>query len=409
MKILFLDQSGQLGGAELCLTEIAKSYRDRCLVGLLADGPFRSSLEQHQIPVQVLIDRPLQVRKESGWIQGLSSLGQLLPLIAKVAHLSRDFDLIYANTQKAMVVGALASLISRRPLVYHLHDILSHDHFSSANLHLAVTLANRFAALVLATSEAAKQAFISAGGQPDRVEVVYNGFDPQAYQCDRSQVERIRQNLGLQGKFVVGHFSRLSPWKGQHVLIEALKSCPPDVTAILVGDALYGEQAYGESLQAQVNELGLSQRVQFLGFRSDVVPLMHACDAIVHSSTAPEPFGRVIAEAMLCGRPVIAAQAGGALELVQPGQTGWLVPPADPEKLAAAIQFCHQQSDWVKEVADQAQRFAKQQFNHGTIHQQIAQFLDRLIRRSPNSSLATQDLQRPMPTGISADPLNQQR
>lgn len=409
MKILFLDQSGQLGGAELCLTEIAKPYRDRCLVGLLADGPFRSVLEQHQIPVQVLTNQPLQVRKQSGWLQGVGSLGQLLPLIAKVAHLSRDFDVIYANTQKAMVVGALASLISQRPLVYHLHDILSQDHFSSANLRLAVTLANRFAALVLATSEAAKQAFITAGGRPDRVEVVYNGFDPQAYQCDRETVERIRQELELQGKFVVGHFSRLSPWKGQHVLIEALKFCPTDVTAILVGDALYGEQAYRESLQAQVNEAGLSQRVHFLGFRSDVVALMHACDAIVHSSTAPEPFGRVIAEAMLCSRPVIAAQAGGALELVEPGKTGWLVPAADPAKLAEAIQFCRQQSAWVKEVAAQAQIVAQQRFNYRTIHQQIASLIDRLTCRSPNRSVAAQELQPPMPTGISADPLNQQR
>ena len=106
--------------------------------------------------------------------------------------------------------------------------------------------------------------------------------------------------MGLGDRFVIGHFSRLSPWKGQHILLEALVHCPADVVAILVGDALFGEQDYVQTLKAQVESLGLQNRVHFLGFRSDIVPLMHACDVVAHTSTAPEPFGRVIAEAMLC-------------------------------------------------------------------------------------------------------------
>src|SRR6476646_6449847 len=159
MKILFLDQSGKPGGAELCLLDSAKPYRDRCLVALLADGPFRDLLEQQQIPVQVLSSVGIQVRKDSSWRQGLGSVTQLLPLITKVVQLSRNYDLIYANTQKALVVGALAALISRRPLVYHLHDILSPDHFSSMNRRIAVTLANRCASLVIDNSEASKAEF----------------------------------------------------------------------------------------------------------------------------------------------------------------------------------------------------------------------------------------------------------
>ena len=123
MKILFLDQSGKPGGAELCLIDIAKPYRDSCLVGLFADGTFKQLLEEQNIPVQVLATQGIEVRKESGLAKGLGSLGQLVPLINRVAALSRNYDLIYANTQKALVVGAIASFLSRRPLVYHLHDI----------------------------------------------------------------------------------------------------------------------------------------------------------------------------------------------------------------------------------------------------------------------------------------------
>jgi glycosyltransferase involved in cell wall biosynthesis len=375
MKILFLDQSGKPGGAELCLLDIAKPYRDRCLVGLFADGPFKDLLQQQQIPVQVLASQPLQVRKESSLLQGLSSLGQLAPLIVQVAQKARAYDLIYANTQKALVVGAIASWVSRRPLVYHLHDILSAEHFSRTNLRLAVTLANRFASLVIANSQASLAAFVAAGGRSQLVSVVYNGFEPQLYQQHQFHSQQIKQQLGLKG-FVVGHFSRLSPWKGQHILLQALTHCSPDVTAILVGDALFGEQDYVEYLHQQVAALGLEQRVQFLGFRSDVIPLMAACDLVAHTSTAAEPFGRVIVEAMLCGRPIVAAQAGGAVELVETGKTGWLVPPKDPLQLAKIINTCYQQPELSQAIAQQAKMTASQRFQLSTINQQIAQLLE---------------------------------
>lgn len=377
MKILFLDQSGKPGGAELCLIDIAKPYRDSCLVGLFTDGPFRHLLEQQHIPVQVLATQPLQVRKESNLAQGLASLGQLAPLVAQVALLSRKYDIIYANTQKALIVGTLASFFSRCPLVYHLHDILSLDHFSRTNRRLAVTVANARASLVIANSKASQAAFVEAGGRKDIVDFVYNGFEPEFYQNHKSDPVQIKQQLGLDGQFLVGHFSRLSPWKGQHILLEALAHCPEDVSAILVGDALFGEQDYVKHLHERVAALGLEERVRFLGFRSDIVPLMAACDLVAHTSIAPEPFGRVIVEAMLCGRPVVAARAGGAVELVETGKTGWLVPPGDYRELAAAITTCRQQPELTTTIAHQALLQASLRFHLSAINQQIAQLLCR--------------------------------
>ncbi len=380
MKILFLDQSGKPGGAELCLIDIAKPYRDSCLVGLFADGSFRHLLEQQHIPVQVLATEPIQVRKESSLAQGLSSLSSLMPLITRIARKAREYDVIYANTQKALVVGALASFFSDRPLVYHLHDILSPDHFSQTNRRIAVTLANARASLVIANSQASQAAFVAAGGRERLTEVVYNGFQPELYQSNESNSSQLRQQLGLDGRFIVGHFSRLSPWKGQHILIEALAHCPKDVTAILVGDALFGEQDYVQHLHQRVAELGLEGRVQFLGFRSDIVPLMSACDLVAHTSTSPEPFGRVIVEAMLCGRPVVAAAAGGAVELVQHGHTGWLVAPGEPTLLADVITSCQNQPLDAASLAHQGQMYASQRFDLKTINQQLERLLYRAVK-----------------------------
>ena len=396
MKILFLDQSGKLGGAELCLLDLAKAYPD-ALLGLFEDGQFRELAEQNQVSVKVLSDSAIAVRKESSWLTGLSSLGQLIPLVANVTQLSRDYDLIYANTAKALVVGAIASWISRRPLVFHLHDILSLDHFSSTNRRLMVTLCNRFVSRVIAVSQASLTSFIEAGGRPEIAVRVYNGFQPEDYgdndlgeKRQHNMAQQLRDQLGLHDRFVVGHFSRLSPWKGQHILIDALAQCPTEVIAVLVGDALFGEQDYVQELHAQVARLGLSDRVHFLGFRSDVVPLMMMCDLITHTSTAAEPFGRVIVEAMLCGKPIIAADAGGVLEIVESGVTGWLVPPGNAQRLAETINHCRDDWENTQAIAQQGRQQAKQRFSLTTTRQQVRQILEQVISArspQPNRSL----------------------
>jgi glycosyltransferase involved in cell wall biosynthesis len=184
----------------------------------------------------------------------------------------------------------------------------------------------------------------------------------------------------------------LSPWKGQHILIEALTYCPKEVTAILVGDALFGEQDYVQQLHKQVAELGLEDRVKFLGFRSDIPQLMAICDLVAHTSTAPEPFGRVIVEAMLCGRPIVAAQSGGAIELIEPGINGFLVPPGKPHQLAEVINTCHNQPEYTIAIAQSAYEIASRRFHQTNIDRQIADLLGQNIyltcRNTPLLSLS---------------------
>jgi len=378
MRILFLDQSGKPGGAELCLLDIAKHYRSNCLVGLLADGSFRELLEQQQIPVEILTRQPIQVQKESGLWQGLKSIGQLIPLMRRVARLACEFDVIYANTQKALVVVVIASLFSKRSLVYHLHDIVSADHFSAINRQIIITLANRFASLVIANSQATQAAFVAAGGRQELTTVVYNGFQAEQYQPSATERSQLRQTLALNDHFVIGHFSRLSPWKGQHLLLHALAQCPETVTAVFVGDALFGEEEYVQHLHRLVDQLKLQERVTFLGFRSDIPQLMAACDLVAHTSIAPEPFGRVIVEGMLCGTPVIAAAAGGAMEIIEHGKTGWLVPPGDTCKLAATIHHCYQNQADMVAIAHHAQQVARDRFNLLVTNQQIDHLLQQI-------------------------------
>lgn len=379
MNILFLDQSGKLGGAELCLLDIASYFHPNCKVLLLSDGPFAQALYEHGIKAEVLASTTVNVRKGSNLLQGTAGLAQAMPTIARVVAQAKNYDLIYANTPKALIVGALASILCNRPLVYHLHDIISADHFSAVNRRILVALASR-AALVIANSKASKAAFIKAGGRVQYLNVVYNGFNLSAYEVPQESRQALRQSLQLGESFIVGHFSRLAPWKGQHILIEALSQCPETVKALLVGDALFGEEDYVASLHHLVQDLGLQDRVKFLGFRQDIPQLMTACDLVVHSSTAPEPFGRVIVEAMLSGTPVIAAAAGGAMELIDHGYTGWLCPPSDAPALAKQIFSVLAQPEISKTIAQTAQQRATTCFSGKCINQQIGCLLNYLSR-----------------------------
>ena len=378
MKILFLDQSSGLGGAELCLADIAYPYRETSLVAVFNEGPFPEYLRHHDIPVETLIQKAIEFQKASGIWQGLKSGSQILSLVSQVRDLSQQYDVIYANTQKALVVAALASVLGGRPFVYHLHDIVSPEHFSATNRVLITRLAS-MARLIIANSQASKQAFLAAGGRARDIRVIYNGFRPEDYDSSDAERQALRHSLGLsEDQFVVGHFSRISPWKGQHILLDAISRAPEHVVAILVGDALFGEDDYGQRLRQDIERLGLGNRVRFLGFRSDIPQLMNSCDLVAHTSIAPEPFGRVIVEAMMCHRPVVAANAGGATELIQHGRTGWLTPPGDAEKLTQVILNGCNHPELVKQVAEAGYQSAYQRFNLTHINQQLKDAIEQV-------------------------------
>jgi len=110
---------------------------------------------------------------------------------------------------------------------------------------------------------------------------------------------------------------------------------------------------------------------------------MGVCNLMAHTSTAPEPFGRVIVESMLCGTPVVAAKAGGVMELIEHNKTGWLIPPKDATALAAIINQCLEQPQHAQTIAQQAYQSASQQFHLNTMHQQIAQLLEQFTPGNP--------------------------
>jgi glycosyltransferase involved in cell wall biosynthesis len=245
-----------------------------------------------------------------------------------ITRAAREADLIYANSPKALLVARVARLVRRKPVLWFLHDLLDETHFSRRSIRLLVTTANRTAARILANSKATAAAFISAGGRSDLTRVVYAGFDAATF-------PDAPVDLGWEGLQVAGVFGRITPWKGHDVVLRALANIP-SLAAVFVGEV--EDATYGNELRRLARELGVAERVRFLGFRNDVPQLMRAVDCIVHVSIDPEPFGRVVVEGMLAGRPVITTRAGGVPEIIENGVSGILIAPGSPEELAEALR-----------------------------------------------------------------------
>ncbi|MEZ0604586.1 glycosyltransferase family 4 protein [Paraburkholderia sp. IW21] len=373
-SVLFVDQSGQLGGAEFALLPLAGSCAARSEVVLLSDGPFRARLEALGARVQVLNDARVSgiVRQASG-LNCLRAVPGILRQVRAIAARARAFDVLFLNTQKALVLGALGKPLHRKPVIWYQHDILTREHFGRVQLSVIKWLVRFAVDHVVANSQASARSLTALTGiAPDSVPVIYNGIDAGAFRrIDGTDMAALRRCLGLpQEAWLAGLFGRLAPWKGQHIALEALARLP-DVHLVLVGSPLFGEDAYAQRLHEQAETLGIADRVHFAGFQDDVPAWMKAMDVILHTSTEPEPFGRVIVEGMAAARPVIATAAGGVTEIVRHRHNGWLVKPGDVAALADAIGALRADPALAQRLADQALTDAQTEFS-------VAQYLQRM-------------------------------
>jgi glycosyltransferase involved in cell wall biosynthesis len=174
---------------------------------------------------------------------------------------------------------------------------------------------------------------------------IYNAIDLQRYSPRGEKIDLdslAALNSALSGTVRVGLVATLGHWKGHAVFLRALARLPKDLPyrAYVIGGPIYqteNSQRTVWDLRELAAELGIGDRVGFTGYIADTAGAMRSLDILVHASTQPEPFGRVIAEGMACGRAVICSAAGGAAELITEGVDALAHPPGDDAALAARI------------------------------------------------------------------------
>jgi len=181
------------------------------------------------------------------------------------------------------------------------------------------------------------------GVDPARIRTIPRGVDPVAFDPKGVSADRLQRLAAAwrldDAQEVILLPARLTRWKGQAVLIEALsRLARRDVVAVLVGGD-GGRRGYVRELTRLAERLGVADRVRLVGDCDDMPAAFMLAAVAVNASLEPEGFGRVVIEAQAMARPVIATGHGGAAETIEHGVTGWLVPPADPLTLAEALDY----------------------------------------------------------------------
>jgi glycosyltransferase involved in cell wall biosynthesis len=251
--------------------------------------------------------------------------------VARLWRLARDVraDVVHSNSLHSWYGWAVAGL-ARRPHIWHAREIVTQ---SRAALRTERFLARRLARRVIAVSEA-----VAAQLNPANVVIIHEEAGPDEFRPDRAG--RARHLYGLADRSpAIGYVGRIDTWKGLDVLLDCvprLVARRPDAQVVVAGAAVTGKEAYAAAVARRATEIG----VHWLGPLSgpDAGDLIADLDCLVLASTTPEPWGLVLIEALACGVPVVATDAGGPVEILAGlPDAGRLVPPSDPAALADAI------------------------------------------------------------------------
>lgn len=246
----------------------------------------------------------------------------------------QGIDLVHANNSVTrchdLMLGARLRGI---PVITHERGI--NDHFP----RMARFFARRLDAIIC-ISQAVKANLTGHGISRDRMPVIYNAVDPARVKPGRS-ADVVRRAYGLRDdQPVLAMVGNVRRWKGQDVVVKALARVVerhPDVVCFFVGEATEGDRPFERELHEFVAGHGLAPNVRFVGYQENVADFVAAADLSIHASVLPEPFGRVLLEAMALRKPVIGSRSGAVPEIVLDGVTGRTFAPGDADDLAACV------------------------------------------------------------------------
>ncbi len=298
-------------------------------------GPLEKEAVAAGVPVSVVPFKWWITEPSRIWKQPVASLWNR-PAVGTIARLieANDVDLVFSNSA-AVAVGALAARRTRVPHVWFIHEVLSGARpmlrSFLGNRHLVRMICRR-SRLVVVNSMASGRAFAGCAD----VEVVYNGLPDGAGRA----VPRagLRRELGLEpADQAVGVVGTVFPGKGQREAVLAVASLAarfPRLKLLLVGEP--ADAKYVRTIEKIIARHGLGGRVILAGFRSDLAEVLALLDVLLVPSTV-DSFGRAALEAMAAEVPVVAVARGGLPEVVQHGETGFLVEGPEPGQLAAGV------------------------------------------------------------------------
>jgi glycosyltransferase involved in cell wall biosynthesis len=400
MKIQYLSASGELGGAEVCLLDMMASLQReqpgwRLALIAAQRGPLIERAQDIGVATTVLPFPPALSRlgdsKPSAGRIAYAVLGAKLAAGTYVAatysrqlgHCIKTFapDVLHSNSFKMNLLGAWAKG-RRLPIIWHLHDYVSSRPF----MNKAMRFCRNRCSAILANSNSVRDDARSSLASPE-IHTLYNAIDinefsPEGPVADLDHLCNLRPSTG--SVIRVGLLATMAWWKGHKDFIHALALLgrQSSIRGYVIGGPLYhteGSQVEIEELRCLSRQLNADHHIGFTGFLERPSSAIRALDIVVHASTRPEPFGRVIVEAMSCAKPVITTAVGGAGELISAGNNALDFRMGDCVHLAERIRELADDSQLRSRLGTAGRKTVVENFDRRRLGSQLASFYQQVL------------------------------
>ena len=335
-NILLLHSSNDLYGASKIFLQLIDLFITRDFnvhVVLPEKGKLDSFLIEKNIKIEY---NELGVLRKK-YLNTLGLINRLVTNIKAIKFLSNyiknhSIDLVYTNTS-TILSGGIAAKKNSIPSLFHIHEIPTgnklYEFFSGK-------IINRISSKVLTVSNSVKNHWLKNISEL-KIERVYNGIE---YKKMDSVIKLEKDH----DDFVITSVARLIPYKGHRYFIDIANELIKKSTKfkfLILGDTLSSYASYEKSVKKKVKDLGLENQIKFLGFRNDVSNILKQSDLFIHPAISPDPLPTVLFESLYNDLPTVATNLGGAVEILDNGNNGLLIPYNDPKKAANLIyEYC---------------------------------------------------------------------
>jgi len=309
------------------------------------------------------------------YLNPLGLINRLVTNLKAIKFLSKyikdhSIDLVYTNTS-TVLCGGIAAKQNGIASLYHVHEIPTgnklYEFFSGK-------IINRISSKVLTVSESVNKHWLKYIDDK-KIERIYNGI----IFSKTDSLIKLERN---QDDFIITSVARLIPYKGHMYLIEIadeLIKKSNKFKFLIVGDTLPSYALYEKSVKQKVKVLGLENQIKFKGYRNDISSILKKSDLFIHPTIAPDPLPTVLFESLHNDLPTVATNLGGAIEILDNGNNGLLIPYNDPIKAANLInEYCSNNKLQKKHLENSKKNF-KINFSSESFNKNILKEVNNLL------------------------------
>lgn len=341
MNILFINHVGEFSGAEKQLLNLSDALFNETdiqfnlwlanPVGKLSSQATSKGIQHTELPSIVLVrsGNPLDLLKYL-WVFILWTR-KLIKFVR-----TTNIDVLHANSFTSAIFSWLASKLVRKPIIWHMHDILKVRRMNS----YAVIVLSKLVDEIVCVSQAVKDSLTTLGVDPALTTVIYNSvYAPLP--VSQMPMDEAKKRLGYtHDTLLVGMIGQIAEWKGHHIFIDAIselakRGFEEDVKFLIIGDAISKDALeYKDKISQQIINLNLGRDVFMLGFRNDIPDILQSLDILVHCSVWHDPFPTVLLEGLAHHKCIVASRLGGVPEIINDRKSGKLFSPRDVKELS---------------------------------------------------------------------------